>query len=132
MIKEWIAALFLVTGALVLLFAAIGILRFPDLYARMHASSKSTSFGVALMVIGTAVHFMAFSTALEALLIVLFLFMTIPISAHLLARAGYFLNVPMYEETTVDELKGQYDYERKVLHSKQVPQGDRSLDRRRS
>jgi len=68
--------------------AAIGVLRFPDVMTRMHASSKVASFAGALALLAAAVDIGTVSAATRAIFAILFIFLTAPIGAHLLGRAA--------------------------------------------
>ncbi|HZK05093.1 MAG TPA: monovalent cation/H(+) antiporter subunit G [Actinomycetaceae bacterium] len=83
------AAFFLVLGTFLTVAAAIGMLRFPDLLSRLHATSKPQSLGLALMMIGFSISMRSPSIAWTAVLIVLLQIVTAPIGAHLAGRAGY-------------------------------------------
>ena len=107
----------MILGGWFMLSAAIGIVRMPDLFMRMHFNSKSVTLGVACMIGGAAVHFGEFSTALRAGAVVVFLFFTAPVSAHLLGRAAYFSENPLWHGTQSDDLRGRYDTETHVLTS---------------
>ncbi|PLX22996.1 MAG: Na+/H+ antiporter subunit G [Ignavibacteria bacterium] len=102
--KEIITIVLLIGGASFFLIAALGLARFPDFYTRMHAAAKGSAFGAVLMLLGVAVHFSAFWTSMEIIVIILFLFITTPVAAHMIARAAYRRNVPMYQGTDIDEL----------------------------
>jgi multicomponent K+:H+ antiporter subunit G len=89
-----IAAL-LVVGGLFALVGAIGMLRFKDFYMRLHAPTKATTLGVGGVLLGSlAAHWAQGDWQLHELLIALFLFVTAPISANLLAKAALHLRVP--------------------------------------
>jgi multicomponent K+:H+ antiporter subunit G len=89
-----IAAL-LVVGGLFALVGAIGMLRFKDFYMRLHAPTKATTLGVGGVLLGSlAAHWALGDWQLHELLIALFLFVTAPISANLLAKAALHLRVP--------------------------------------
>lgn len=79
----------LVLGALMSLAAAIGLLRFPDLMSRMHAATKPQVLGLFLMLCAVGLQMRAWP--LLPLLIVVWLFqlLTVPVSAHMVGRAGY-------------------------------------------
>jgi len=98
-------------GSLFVLLAAIGLLRMPDLFTRMHPSSKAATLGTVLILIGIAFYFENGAIAVRALLICLFLFLTAPVASHIIARAGFLSGVPLAEETAIDELSGHYDLE---------------------
>lgn len=70
------------------LVAALGVLRFPDVLTRMHASSKVASFAGALALLAAAIDIGTVSAATRASFAILFIFLTAPIGAHLLGRAA--------------------------------------------
>ena len=76
-------------GGFFMLVAAIGVLRLNDLYMRMHAASKAGTVGAGALFIAIAVYSQQSDVALRALAGVVFLLLTTPVSAHLLARAAY-------------------------------------------
>lgn len=84
-----LVAALLVIGSIFALVAAIGIVRLPDLYTRMHAASKAGSVGSGLALIAIAIHSHDLAIATRSLAGVLFFLLTAPISAHLLAKAAY-------------------------------------------
>jgi multicomponent Na+:H+ antiporter subunit G len=90
-------------GTALILVAALGIVRLPDLLTRMHASSKAGTLGAALMLVGVAVTFAETAIVMRVLLIILFLFITAPLSAHMIARAGYRRGTPACDETVIDD-----------------------------
>ncbi|MDO5753219.1 monovalent cation/H(+) antiporter subunit G [Arthrobacter sp.] len=94
----------LVVGAMMSLAAAIGLLRFPDLMSRMHAATKPQVLGLLLML--AAVGLQMRSWALLPLLLVAWLFqlLTVPVSAHMVGRAGYRTKHRRPEMLSVDEL----------------------------
>lgn len=114
---QWISILFAFFGSIFMLLAAIGILKFPDLPTRMHSSTKAGVLGGALIMIGVCVAHPQSAVLLRALAIVLFIFITAPIAAHVLGRAGYFSGVPLCDETIKDELRARYDAESHQLQA---------------
>jgi multicomponent Na+:H+ antiporter subunit G len=99
------AGLLLLAGALFAVVAAIGLVRLPDLFTRMHAASKAGPVGAGLMLLALALHARDLGIASRALAGIVFLLLTTPISAHLLARAAYFSGVRPGSLTQVDELR---------------------------
>ena len=85
---DFISALFAVSAGVFAVIAAVGVLRFPDVMTRMHASSKVASFAGALALIAAAVDIGTVSAATRAVFAILFIFLTAPIGAHLLGRAA--------------------------------------------
>jgi multicomponent K+:H+ antiporter subunit G len=89
-----IAAL-LVIGGVFMLIGAIGMLRFKDFYMRLHAPTKATTLGVGgALLASMGLHWAQGAWVPNELLIALFLFVTAPVSANLLAKAALHLRVP--------------------------------------
>lgn len=87
--SEWIVAALLGLGAFMAAVAGLGLARLPDLYTRMHASTKPATLGVSLIVAALAVHFADLGIAARALAVVLFFLLTAPVAAHRIGRAAY-------------------------------------------
>lgn len=104
-----IIAIFMLSSALLVLLAAVGILRLPDLLTRMHASTKAGALGISLMMVAVSLHFTSLVVLAKAIAIILFIFMTAPVAAHAIGRAGYFVGVPVWSKTIKDELYDNYD-----------------------
>ena len=96
----------MVVGAVLMLLAALGVVRMPDLFSRMQAATKASTLGVGCMMLAVAVHFADLAVTTRAVLIVAFVFLTAPVSAHMIGRAAYYVGVPLWEGTTLDELRG--------------------------
>lgn len=94
----------LVSGTFFALVAAIGVLRFPDLYMRLSATSKAATLGTSFILGATALYFFNISITAKILAIVAFLLLTAPVAAHMIGRAAYFGKVPLWEGTICDEL----------------------------
>ncbi|MDV6373282.1 monovalent cation/H(+) antiporter subunit G [Deinococcus arenicola] len=76
-------------GAFFVLTAAIGLIRFPDLYSRLHASSKLITLGSAGIFIGVGLEFAQTEALSRLAAVLLFQFLTTPLSAYLIAQAAY-------------------------------------------
>lgn len=87
-IFAYATAILLIIGTLFGLLAAVGILRLPDLYTRMHAASKAGAVGTGLIFAAVAIISLDVSVVLRSIIGIVFLVMTTPVSAHLLARAA--------------------------------------------
>jgi multicomponent K+:H+ antiporter subunit G len=86
---EFVVSAFLLIGSFFVLVGAIGLARLPDFFMRLHAPTKATTLGVGGMLIASMAHFLALGApSVHELLITLFLFVTAPVSAYMLARAG--------------------------------------------
>ncbi len=89
-----IAAL-LVLGAVFALVGVVGLLRFPDFFMRLHAPTKASTLGVGgVLLASMALSWLRGSPGLHELLITLFVFVTAPVSANLMALAALHLRVP--------------------------------------
>ena len=97
----------LVVGAVFSLIAAIGVLRLPDLLTRMHAASKAGAVGGGLVLLAVALLSFDAAIALRAIVGVVFLLLTTPVAAHLLARASYRITDQSQVNLQVDELKSK-------------------------
>ncbi|MBN9335032.1 monovalent cation/H(+) antiporter subunit G [Devosia sp.] len=95
----------LILGAIFTLLAAIGVIRLPDLYTRMHAASKAGAVGGGLVLVAVALISMDVAVSVRALIGVLFLLLTTPVAAHLLARASYLAGYRADQSTVRDDLK---------------------------
>jgi multicomponent K+:H+ antiporter subunit G len=88
-VLEAAIALLLVVGATFSLIGAIGLVRLPDFFMRLHAPTKASTLGVGGMLLASMLwHWGHDAWALRELLITLFLFVTAPVSANLLAQAA--------------------------------------------
>jgi multicomponent Na+:H+ antiporter subunit G len=92
-------------GVFLQLVAGIGVVRMPDLLTRMHASSKAATLGAALIILAVGIRFGDTSILVRAVLIILFLFVTAPVAAHMIGRAGYHNGVRLSDETVIDEYR---------------------------
>lgn len=97
-------AALLLGGALLMLLAALGVLRLPDVYARLSATSKAATLGVALTLAGAAWHFGRLDIAGRALVTVVFVYLTAPVAAHHIGRAAWRSGVRPWSGTATDEL----------------------------
>ena len=112
LLTEWIPALLVLMGASFMLLAAVGVLRLPDVWMRMHASTKSATFGIGCMALAVAAsHLHDLGVVMRSIIIIGFIFQTAPVAAHMIGRAAYRMGVEPWRGTLRDELKGRYDPE---------------------
>jgi multicomponent Na+:H+ antiporter subunit G len=102
---EWMTGLLLLLGAGFSLVAAIGVLRMPDFYVRMHAASKAGTLGAGLLLLAVALAAAEMGVIMRAIAAIVFLVITAPVAAHLLSRAAYGAGVPLWSGTRLDELR---------------------------
>jgi multicomponent K+:H+ antiporter subunit G len=96
MILELLVSICLVVGATFALIGSIGLARLDDFYSRLHGPTKATTLGVGGMLVASVIYFSARGDgpSLHEVLVAAFLFMTAPVSAHLLSKAALHLGVP--------------------------------------
>jgi len=99
------AAVCLLLGALLSLAAGIGLLRFPDALARLHAATKPQVLGLIFIVIAIALSARSLPVLLALVPVVVFQMLTAPIAAHMIGRAGYRTKNFRRELLAVDELE---------------------------
>ena len=99
-----LVAVLLVGGAIFSLLAAMGIVRFPDLYTRMHAASKAGTIGSGLLLLAAGVHSLDPAILIRALAGFFFFVLTAPISAHLLAKAAHQAGYRLTKLSVIDQL----------------------------
>ena len=98
-------AIFIVVGSAFALIAALGVLRMPDFYMRMHAATKAGAFGAFLLLIAAALYFGSLRAVLTSLAVIVFFYLTTPVAAQTLAESAYRRGVKMWDKTVVDRLK---------------------------
>lgn len=101
LLLEIIISLCLLIGAGFALIGSIGLARLPDFYMRLHGPTKASTLGVGGMVVGSLIYFSTRGEglSLHEFLIVIFLFITAPVSAHIVAKAALHLQLPAVERT---------------------------------
>ncbi len=112
-----IIGIFVTFGALFVLFAAIGLVRMPDTYLRISVTTKAATLGVGLVLMGTALFFSNSDVTSQAFVIILFIFLTAPVSAHLIGRASYFIGIKLWDKSVMDDLRGKYQKNSHILKS---------------
>ena len=108
---DLICGIFIVIGSAFAFIAAFGMLRMPDLLMRMHAGTKAGTLAAGLILLAAAIDFGTLSAATRAIIVIIFLFITMPIGAQVLGRAAYFIKIPLWKNTIVDELRDHYNPE---------------------
>jgi len=89
-----VVSVLLLVGSVFILVGAIGLIRLPDFFMRLHGPTKATTLGVGGMLLAAIVHAIDYDFSLREILISLFLFVTAPVSAYLLGQAGLQRRVP--------------------------------------
>ncbi|UOQ93814.1 monovalent cation/H(+) antiporter subunit G [Halobacillus shinanisalinarum] len=97
----------LLMGTFFFVSTSIGILRFPDVYTRLHAATKGSTLGITGVLIGSFL-FMYVEHGIisgKLLLGILFILLTAPVTGHVLGRAAYYSGVPLSDKSVEDEYK---------------------------
>lgn len=89
LIIDLVATGFLVTGTFFFITATLGLLRFPDLFSRLHATGKGDTLGASLTLLGLAIHAGLTPETVKILIILVFILLTSPVAAHAICRAIY-------------------------------------------
>lgn len=106
---EVVGSVFLVVGSLLALLGAVGLHRFPDVFARMHAATKPATLGTVLVLTGGAVAIGEFAISSTLVLIAALQLITAPVGAHMVGRAAYRAGTELSPATVVDELAERED-----------------------
>ena len=110
MLFDLITFFFLAFGLFFMTVGAVGLLKLPDMYHRMHAATKGVTLGISGMLLATLFYLPAHQDAsaieicTKIVLVILFQFVANPVGAHLLAKAAHLDGCPMWEGTLSDEL----------------------------
>jgi multicomponent Na+:H+ antiporter subunit G len=107
-LSEVVVAVLCLLGTFLIVLTGVGLVRFPDVFCRMHAAGKAGTLGVILVVAAAIIQFGGTDQdiSMRGSLAVLFQLLTAPAATHLLARAAYLCGYPLSERTVVDELRG--------------------------
>lgn len=98
-----LTAILWLAGASFALMAAVGVLRMPDVFTRMQTSTKASTLGIGCLLAGTALQLSDIGSVARAASIAAFIMLTSPVAAHVIARAAYVADVPLWKGTVVDE-----------------------------
>jgi multicomponent Na+:H+ antiporter subunit G len=100
-----VSSFLLLAGVALAVLAGLGLVRFPDVFSRMHAATKPATLGLLLVMLGAALRQDSGSNATKLLLVAAFQFLTAPVAAHMIGRAAYRSGTGDLEGLVVDELK---------------------------
>lgn len=102
-----VASVCVVLGGLLTVLAAVGMLRFPDVFTRMHAATKPATLGLTLILLAVALVMRRPEPIAKLGLVVLLQFTTAPIAAHMVGRAAFRAKARMAPDTVLDEQAGR-------------------------
>ncbi len=103
-IRNLLAVFAVLVGLFFMFVGAVGIVRLPDAYHRMHAASKCTTLGLTGLLLAAILHIWALEITAKSALVIAFTFVATPIGTHLLAKAAHHGGLRMWERTLSDEL----------------------------
>ncbi|TDQ38022.1 monovalent cation/H(+) antiporter subunit G [Aureibacillus halotolerans] len=105
--SELIVSALLLIGAFFLFSGSLGVLRFRDVYNRLHAATKSSTLGIIGILLGGFIYFWHEKGIVSGKLLIgiFFVMLTAPVAAHMLGRAAYKLKIPMQDNTIHNALK---------------------------
>ncbi|SER73101.1 multicomponent Na+:H+ antiporter subunit G [Gracilibacillus ureilyticus] len=108
MIFDIIVILLLIIGTFFIISATIGVIRFPDIYTRLHASTKAATLGISGILIGAFIFLYVEHGIISGKLIlgIIFVLLTAPVSAHMIGRAAHTSGVEPWSKT--GELRDEY------------------------
>lgn len=109
LVLDVLSAICLLGGAFLSFAAGVGVLRFPDLLARMHAATKPQVLGLILVLLGLELQLRTWDAFLVVVLVTLFQMLTAPVSAHMVGRAGYRTGKVRTDLLVLDELTSDLD-----------------------
>lgn len=115
--KEIVVIFLMVLGTIFIFLAAVGLLKMPDVFLRMSASTIAATLGVSSILVALAVHFADFGITVHVIGTNIFLFLTVPVGAHLMGRAAHKAKYQQWDKTVVDRLEGKYNIKERTLES---------------
>jgi len=97
---EWVSAAFLIVGGVFLFVGSFGLAKLPDTMRRLHAPTKATTLGIGSLLIASMLYFVLLRQAagIHELLITLFLFLTAPVTANMIAKAHLLRNKTLQQD----------------------------------
>ena len=98
-----IGYILIIIGILFNIFGCIGLVRFPDVYNRLQASTKCVTLGTILLLVGVAIISATGATSAKAIICAVFILLTAPTAAHAIAKGSYASGVPLWEDSVVDK-----------------------------
>lgn len=101
--NDIIMFIFIIVGIFFDLFGCIGLIRMPDIYNRLQASTKCVTLGTCSILFAVFVKFGFSAAGIKALVCIVFLLLTAPVSAHALARGSHKSGVKLWKNSVCDK-----------------------------
>lgn len=103
LLREIVAYLFMAVGSFFAIVTVIGLIRFPDVYTRIHAASVVLTISAVFITLGVAIYVWEFFISLKIIFIALFFLLLNPMSTHSIARASYRKKIALLKVKSVDD-----------------------------
>ena len=103
--SDIIGLIFIAGGLAFDIFGCLGLVRLPDVYNRLQASTKCVTFGTCSILFGTFLIVGFTAAGFKALLCMVFLLLTSPVAAHAIARGAHRAGVKLWEGSVIDKYK---------------------------
>lgn len=103
-LPEILVSFLLIAGTAIMLLSSFGLVRFGDVFLRMHAATKAGTLGISLIIIGVALFFSDPLITIKLIALMGIYFFTSPIGSQVLAHSAHISQVQMVKETWIDEL----------------------------
>ncbi|MDP3143041.1 MAG: monovalent cation/H(+) antiporter subunit G [Candidatus Omnitrophota bacterium] len=101
--SEIIGNIFIIIGLAFDIFGCIGLIRLPDVYNRLQATTKCVTLGTCSILFGAVIIKGVTGTGIKAILCIIFLFLTSPVAAHALARGAHKSGIKLWEKSVCDK-----------------------------
>jgi multicomponent Na+:H+ antiporter subunit G len=110
---EILSSFFILAGVIFIVISSVGLLRLPDFYIRISVVTKAITLGITLILLGIGIYFNNLLIGSKILLIISFMMITAPISAHIIARAATKNKVPFWKKTLLKDFQPYLDKQQK-------------------
>jgi multicomponent Na+:H+ antiporter subunit G len=97
-LSEWISVVFVTVGAFFFFAGTVGLLRFPDVYSRLHALTKADNTGLGFITVAMMIQMESWTAMLKLLLIWLLIMFAGATVCHLIARAALYSRIPLWRQ----------------------------------
>lgn len=104
LIFDTLAIFFLIAGLFFMFVGALGVVRLPDAYHRLHAASKCSTLGLMGLVMAAMLHIGTLDVITKSIAVILFAFAATPVGSHMLAKAAHRDKAEQWKGTLSDEL----------------------------
>lgn len=109
LIGDILSIFFALAGIFFMFVGAIGVVRLPDAYNRLHATSKCSTLGVMGLALAAVFHVGTLAVTTKAIMTVVFAFVAAPVGSHMLAKAAHLNGLKPWERQLSDELQQDRD-----------------------